>query len=581
MAGEINRRSNSRNRPRTRREPGHGDSIASRFPGASRLLNFGPTQSSRWPLKSVCFLVAILLSVGMAGCGGSEPAAPTSPAPIAAGSVTAPAVAPPPKNEPRGSFNSNSASPQQPSTSTSPTSTKKQPATAASDEPRRNLSDLLSDDAQATAEADATIAQAPTFKQPTTAEKQPLPVSDTKAAIAGIRRLSGKHLTMYTDLPPAEAVDELPRVFDLAVPQWCQYFGVDAARVADWHMVGCVMQDKRRFEAVGLVTSSTPKFRNGFQQGKMLWLNDQPTDYYRRHLLLHEGTHGFMNLILGGSGPPWYSEGMAELLGTHQWADGDLTLGYMPRDKSETPDWGRIKIVKDAIAEGRGMMPENILQYGPTAHLENDPYGWCWAAAAFYDAHPKSQKVFRQMHRLVDQPNFTARFRTELRDVWSELTEDWQLFAMNIDYGYDIARAAIERKPAEPISADGHRIRIAADRGWQSTGVKLTAGTSYEITAAGQFQVGHTSKPWLCEPNGVTIEYYQGRPLGMLVAAVRDDDAPLRGLTPLARAEPIGLHRLWSPAGSGTLYLKINESPAGLADNQGHITVEIRPQPGQ
>ena len=39
---------------------------------------------------------------------------------------------------------------------------------------------------------------------------------------------------------------------------------------------------------------------NGVTLGSDMWLHDQPTDYYRRHLLLHEGTHAFMIAFLGG-----------------------------------------------------------------------------------------------------------------------------------------------------------------------------------------------------------------------------------------------------------------------------------------
>ena len=104
-------------------------------------------------------------------------------------------------------------------------------------------------------------------------------------------------------------------VFDAAVPLWCEYFGVEPAKVADWKIVGYVIQDKERFAGAGFIRRSLPDFPNGFSQGSQLWLYDQPSGYYRRHLLLHEGTHCFMYRWLGGTGPPWYMEGMAELLG--------------------------------------------------------------------------------------------------------------------------------------------------------------------------------------------------------------------------------------------------------------------------
>ena len=64
------------------------------------------------------------------------------------------------------------------------------------------------------------------------------------------------------------------------------------------------------------------KFLHGLSTGSDLWLYDQPSAYYRRHLLLHEGTHAFMGKFLGGCGPGWYMEGTAELFGTHRMGAG-------------------------------------------------------------------------------------------------------------------------------------------------------------------------------------------------------------------------------------------------------------------
>ncbi len=94
-------------------------------------------------------------------------------------------------------------------------------------------------------------------------------------------------------------------------------------RAADWRIRGCLMREKRPFAACGLLPAGLPPFRHGFSRGRQLWLNEQPTAYYRRHLLLHEGTHAFMDAMFGGCGPPWYMEGMAELLATHSYRDGD------------------------------------------------------------------------------------------------------------------------------------------------------------------------------------------------------------------------------------------------------------------
>ena len=59
------------------------------------------------------------------------------------------------------------------------------------------------------------------------------------------------------------------------------------------------------------------------------------------------------------------------------------------------------------------------------------------------------------------------------------------------------------------------------------------------------------------------------------MAAIRPNEWS-EGLTPLARPGPIGLGRQITAVRTGTLYLRINDSPAELDDNEGTLTVEIR-----
>ncbi|HIA19360.1 MAG TPA: hypothetical protein EYN70_08100, partial [Planctomycetaceae bacterium] len=79
------------------------------------------------------------------------------------------------------------------------------------------------------------------------------PLDEERIKAHGIRQLSGKHLTLYTDLPRHPAIEELPTVFDLAIPQWAGYFQVPAEKVADWHIIGRLMKDKTRFQKAGLL----------------------------------------------------------------------------------------------------------------------------------------------------------------------------------------------------------------------------------------------------------------------------------------------------------------------------------------
>jgi len=408
--------------------------------------------------------------------------------------------------------------------------------------------------------------------------KRPV-VGERRAAAAGIRRIAGEHLELYTDLPADPEVDALPKVFDVAVQQWCKYFNIEPRRTASWRVIGYLMERKERFAGSGLLPGDLPPFLNGYQRGWELWVYEQPSVYYRRHMLLHEGTHAFMLWFLGGSGPPWYMEGMAELLATHRWQDGELTLAFFPRSREDASQLGRIKIVRDEYAAGRAMTLDQILSYGPTAHLRNEPYGWCWAVAAFLDGQPDYRDRFRTLpsHVLEDWDEFSSSFDDLFESDMRQLVEQWQLFVVNLDYGYDLAREAIVYEGTATDAGDSKVIRIRADRGWQSAGVEVERGVRYALECSGRYQVARDSEVWWSEPGGVTIRYHRGMPLGVVLAAVSDQTRPLPGLTPLAAPLRVGLKCELEFPNSGTLFLRINDSPAELADNAGQLDVRCSP----
>jgi hypothetical protein len=403
----------------------------------------------------------------------------------------------------------------------------------------------------------------------------PVQVDDARVAAAGLRKLVGKRLTLYTDLPAAEAVDTLPEAFDQAFPQWCEYFEVDPAEHADWRMTGFLMNERSPFVRLGLLPRRLPEFPNGFQWGHVLWLYEKPSDYYRRHLLLHEGTHGFMSTLLGGYGSLWYKEGIAEMLATHRWHDGRLTLNYLPQDREEVPLWGRIKIVKGDVAARRGRRLQNVIEYSIGGRSDLEPYAWSWAATTLLQRHPRYRDRFWKLRANVQHPDFTERFRQLFRDDWGELCEEWQLFAAGLEYGHDVPSTAIDFTPGKPLPSSGAVATVLAKRGWQNSGLRLERGTAYRLRATGRYQVADQPQVWWCEPGGVSIRYYGGRPLGVLLAAVRPDNPQPGGASALLRPVVVGLGTTLTPEQTGTLYLKINDSAAELDDNAGELQVRV------
>ena len=405
----------------------------------------------------------------------------------------------------------------------------------------------------------------------------------------GIREISGKHLRLWTDVPASPAVDELPRAFDAAIAEWANYFGVAGKSLDVWQVQGFLIRDREKFAALKLLPEGHAELVNGYALGNELWLEEQPSDYYRRHLLLHEGTHSFMLAFLGQAGPGWYMEGTAELLGTHRWQEDQLALNVLPATRQEAPFWGRIKLIRDAHAQGSALSLGEVLSISNREALSTDAYAWCWALSKFLDAHPTYGEKFRQLPRLVTRSDFNRRFRRLYRVEWRDLNFEWDGFVAALDYGYDTQQMAMQHRPAEPVDKPASTT-IAAERGWQSSGWLLRAGISYRITATGRFQIAREDspdqQPWPCEPGGVTLRYHEGNPLGMLLGVLRPVKPtekmrvqPRDGGGTFAQPLALGLAATIRPTEDAILYLRVNDSAAQLSDNRGNLTVQIESLP--
>ena len=404
---------------------------------------------------------------------------------------------------------------------------------------------------------------------------------------AGIRCLQSRHLTLYTDLPTSNVVDELPQVFDLAIPQWADFFSVDLDQLQDWHVTACIMRDSQRFSNYRLLPSDLPKFLHGIQRGNRIWVREQETNYYRRHLLLHEGTHAVMNRVYGRVGPVWYREGIADLLATHSFHDGKLRLNLFPDNRKQLENSGRIHLLREQVAKGDVKQIAQIVDLPTRAFLQVDSYAWCWALQSFLHRQPKYQSLCKS---LVSEMSFSDRGVTEafLRGYQrqrAELDYEWNLFVQHLDYGYDPSQETVSFADQVEELADQriYTFQVDAAKAWQAAGLRIPPHGQIDIAAKGQFRIVEetsTDNPrkqpvaWMCEPQGVTIEYYQGRPLGQLLAAIVPENAKAVD----SRFDPQGVGRRGqlSTKSGGQLYFRVNERSDKLGDNVGQITVKVR-----
>ena len=408
------------------------------------------------------------------------------------------------------------------------------------------------------------------------------PLDPEKILAQGIRTVQGKHLTLYTDMPVNADIKGLPKIVELAIPQWCEYFNIAAEKMASWKVTVCLMQDRKKFDAAGLIPATLPSFDHGYAFGNRLFINEQPSAYYRRHLLLHEATHAFMFENFSSAGPPWYMEGMAELLATHAWNGTQLQLRQMPKTKEDVPYWGRIKIIKDQVAEKKGLMIQEIMNFGSDAQLRVDAYAWSWAACSFLDTHPAFQKTFREHLKNIgdSSPEFSLDLVKAYGDQWFQVRQQWQVFVMHMEYGFDIARESIDVVEVRPLELAAEVITVRADRGWQSSGLRVTAGMKLAIAATGRFVIHREDSteqqgvPWESEAEGITIRYHRGQPLGKLLIAL--DEPQQLGETGLANYGAVGEGGDIMIPSNGVLYFRVNDSPAELVANEGALQVTVQ-----
>jgi hypothetical protein len=401
------------------------------------------------------------------------------------------------------------------------------------------------------------------------------PHDEAKLAELGIRAFESQRLKLYTDID-AEIARTLPPLVDPLYDALEAYFGPlpPDRQGRDFQMTGYLIGDEQLFREAGLIPENLPAFNHGRHRANEFWLRDQVYDFYRRHLLFHEVTHCVMTFLPDTQTPVWYMEGMAEHFGTHRIdADGQPSFGVMPTSPDDSAGWGRITLIRKEFAADRPKNIPDVFALQPADYLEPEAYAWSWGLCHFLATHPRYRDRFQQLGREGRGPQFVRNMAELYADDARDLATEWMLFVINLQYGYDVERAAIDFQQGEPLADEPRTVSVASDRGWQSSGVLLEQGRSYTLAATGQITLADEPKPWTSEPPGVSIRYSEGQPLGLLLACLRAAE-PEAGET-MHRVLPIARGRTFEAPVTGTLYLRINDAWGELADNRGTYSVTI------
>lgn len=418
----------------------------------------------------------------------------------------------------------------------------------------------------------------------------PFEIDLDRVAAHGIRVLEGEHLILFTDAKQRPDVEQLPLVFELAVAQWCESFSIDPARAKDWKMRAFVIEHKDRFEKAGLMPDTLPPFPAGFQYGRDMWVYLQPGDYYTRHLLLHEGTHAIMDWFLDGWGSPWYSEGMAEKLSLHRWTVATdtsgpvLILNFSVTDKLQVPYWGRVSLIRKDLEQNQGLTLDQVVSLPTHAFREVRHYGWAWAACEFLSQHNLTREPFSNLglHVADGQSKFDAKVARICQKNSEILERDWALFIDELDYGVDIAKVILRPARALAQSDAAAVFQIDSNHAWQTTTFHVESGDKLRLTCKSRFQVGLSERdlksvPWISTADGITLEYYRGKPLGTLLAGTLDakSTSSVDQVAGLLKPSVIQSNGIFEATVTGVVCLRINDSPAKMYDNLGALEVII------
>lgn len=407
-----------------------------------------------------------------------------------------------------------------------------------------------------------------------------------RAERAGLRLLAGERLVLATDRPvrDGDGIAELPVVFDQAFDAWCRHYRLDPDRLDAWRAFGCLIVDRERFRAAGLLPDDVPEFVNGFCDRQRLWLADQSNPAYRRHLLLHEGVHAFTITVRDLAAPAWYMEGIAEHLATHRLDDDEGAPRFVPTPVPEragdAEQFGRIEALRSLQAAGSAPSLADVFAQSHGDHRALSAYAASWAAVTLLALHPAHANTFARLEQGPLSPGMNARLVTLPGWDPARASRDFDAFTQDVDYGYDVPRMAIDWSPGRPLRGED-RVEVDAAAGWQNTHIALEAGHTYGIEATGRYRIGSLADTppgrttiLESEADGISLRWYRGRMIGRLLVAQwreRDDAGRRPGFEVLAE----GAAAEFTALEDGTLYVRVNEAPGDLSDNVGGPSLRV------
>lgn len=357
-----------------------------------------------------------------------------------------------------------------------------------------------------------------------------------------------RNFLVHTDLPKEDA-EALLLTMETMLKMIARYWGAPSRRTIECFVVdnpdnwpgGSLPAPVRP-----IVVQNGITIAQGTRRGNQYNLNAIVYASNRFGTPRHEAVHAYCYQTFGITGPTWYAEGMAEM--GNYWVPDDPTV--------TAPDY-----VLQFLKNSPRPTVEQITDDGQQTGDGWQNYAWRWALCHFLVNNENYQDRFRALGvRFLTQKSGT--FQGFYGSQMDELKFEFDFLVNHLQRGFSVHRCSWdwrtrfrEQKGTRPLTA-----RIRADRGWQSSGLKVKKGREYYLSAEGTWKTSEQSDQLSAAGHS------DGS--GSLVGCVFHDYQ-------LSEPFPLGVSSKFEAVEDGQLLLRCRDDWNALDDNEGTMTVEL------
>ncbi|MCP4505497.1 MAG: hypothetical protein GY826_03780, partial [Fuerstiella sp.] len=188
-------------------------------------------------------------------------------------------------------------------------------------------------------------------------------------------------------------------------------------------------------------------------------------------------------------------------------------------------------------------------------------YATSWALCWFLQSHPDYREHFHPLAKLRTRAEIAATVGPLRERLQPQIKIDWLLFVEALRENYDIERSfPVHSKTTittTELATAVATCEIQAALDWQDSGLRLAAGESVNVKCSGRFSVNDRPKPWISEPQGISIDYFRGLPLGQVVATLVRTDGDS-----ISNRISVGTGTTITTAHDVSVWLQVNDSSA-------------------